>query len=110
MATGCTRVPTFATVTTLAAVTLLGPPGAAAPIARADPIDDRFLVALQSQAITYQSPEGAIAAGRLVCSELDHGETPQQVAQDVMNVSNLDPFHAGYFVGASIGAYCPGHA
>ena len=110
MTTGRTRVPTFAMVTTLAAVALMGPLGAAAPIARAEPIDDRFLAALQSQGITYQSPEAAIAAGHLVCSELDHGETPQQVAQDVINVSNLDPFHAGYFVGASIGAYCPGHA
>jgi hypothetical protein len=27
-----------------------------------------------------------------------------------MNVSNLDPFHAGYFVGASIGAYCRYHS
>ena len=110
MTAGRTRVPTFATVTTFAAVALMGPLGAAAPIARAEPIDDRFLAALQSQGITYQSPEAAIAAGHLVCSELDHGETPQQVAQDVINVSNLDPFHAGYFVGASIGAYCPNHA
>jgi hypothetical protein len=110
MTTGRTRVPTFAMATTLAAVALMGPLGAAAPIARAEPIDDRFLAALQSQGITYQSPEAAVAAGHLVCTELDRGETSQQVAQDVINVSNLDPFHAGYFVGASIGAYCPNHA
>jgi len=110
MTTGRIRVPTFAMVTTFAAIALMGPLGAAAPIARAEPIDDRFLAALQAQGITYQSPEAAVAAGHLVCQELDQGETPQQVAQDVINVSNLDPFHAGYFVGASIGAYCPNHA
>ena len=41
-----------------------------------------------------------------VAVELDRGETPGQVAQDVMNnkdvltTSNLDAFHAGFFVGA----------
>jgi hypothetical protein len=97
-------------VATLAAGALLGPLGATAPLARAEPIDDRFLAALQAQGITYQSAEAAIAAGHLVCQELDQGEAPEQVAQDVMNVSNLDPFHAGYFVGASIGAYCRHHS
>jgi hypothetical protein len=44
---------------------------------------------------------------------LIRGETPAQVAQDVMNYkdvvssSNLDAYHAGFFVGASIAAYCP---
>jgi hypothetical protein len=104
MATGRT---TFAMVATLAAVALLGPLGAAAPIAGADPQDDRFLAALQSQGITYQSAPAAIAAGHSVCAELDHGETPNQVAQDVISNSDLDPYHAGYFVGVSIGAYCP---
>jgi Protein of unknown function (DUF732) len=50
------------------------------------------------------------------CTELDKGETPAQVAQDVMNnkdvlaSSNLDAFHAGFFAGASIGAYRPMYA
>jgi len=96
-------------VAALGAIALLGPLGVAAPIARGEPIDDRFLAALRSQGITYQSPEAAIAAGHLVCTELDRGETEDQVAQDVMNVSNLDPYHAGYFVGASIGAFCRNH-
>ena len=54
-----------------------------------------------------------IAAGHVACTELDQGETPAQVAQDVMNnkdvltSSNLDAHHAGFFVGASIAAYCP---
>ncbi|HYB36901.1 MAG TPA: DUF732 domain-containing protein [Mycobacterium sp.] len=90
-------------------VALLGPLGAAASTAHADPadVDAKFLAALRSQGIAYVSPQVGIAAGHAVCRELDQGETPTQVAQDVMNSSNLDGFHAGYFVGASIGAYCP---
>ena len=85
---------------------LLGPFGAAAPTVRADPNDDKFIPALQSQGITFQSPEAAIAAGHLVCTKLGQGETENQVAQDVINETDLDPYHAGYFVGASVGAYC----
>jgi len=81
----------------------------------ADPadVDAKFLAALSSKGITYTSPEVMIAAGQVACTELDRGEAPAQVAQDVMNnkdvltSSNLDAFHAGFFVGASIAAYCP---
>jgi Protein of unknown function (DUF732) len=92
---------------TLMTAALLGPFGAAVPTARADPNDDKFITALQSQGITFQSPEAAIAAGHLVCTKLAQGETETQVAQDVINETDLDPYHAGYFVGASVGAYCP---
>ena len=99
-------------------VALLGQPGGAASTAHADPADAdaKFLAALTSQGITYSSPEVMIAAAHVACTELDRGETPGQVAQDVMNnkdvltSSNLDAFHAGFFVGASIGAYCPKYA
>ncbi|WP_264055884.1 DUF732 domain-containing protein, partial [Mycobacterium nebraskense] len=75
--------------------------------------DAEFLAALSSQGITYASPEVMIAAGHAVCTELDRGETPAQVAHDVMNHkdvltgSNLAAHHAGFLVGASIAAYCP---
>jgi hypothetical protein len=85
---------------------LLGPFSTAIPAARADPNDDKFIQALQSQGITFASPEAAIAAGHLVCTKLAQGETENQVAQDVINETDLDPYHAGYFVGASVGAYC----
>ena len=85
--------------------------------AHADPADTdaKFLAALDSRGITYASPEVMIAAGHVACTELDRGETPGTVAQDVMNnkdvltSSNLDAYHAGFFVGASIGAYCREH-
>jgi hypothetical protein len=89
---------------------LLGPFGAAIQPVHADPIDDKFLAALQAQSITYRSPEAAIAAGHLVCTELDQGQPKSQVAQDVIDQTDLDPYHAGYFVGASVGAYCPQYA
>ncbi len=100
------------------AIALLGPPGVAASTAHADPadVDAKFLAALTSHDIAYASPEVMIAAAHVVCSELDQGEQPGQVAQDVMNnkdvlaSSNLDGFHAGFFVGASIAAYCPRYA
>ncbi len=98
-------------------VALLGQPGAAASTAPADPADAdaKFLAALTSKGITFGSPEVMIAAGHVACAELDRGETPTTVVQDVMNnqdvltSSNLDAYHAGFFVGASIGAYCPQH-
>jgi hypothetical protein len=99
-------VPASAIAATLMTAALLGPFGAAVPTVRADPNDDKFLPALQSQGITYQSPEAAIAAGHHVCEKLDQGETETQVAQDVIDSTDLDPYHAGYFVGASVGAYC----
>ena len=96
-----------ATVVTAA---LLGPFGVAGPTARADPLDDKFLAALTSQSITYRAPDAAIAAAHLVCTRLDQGADKGQVAQEVMDNSDLDPYHAGYFVGASVGAYCPQYA
>lgn len=92
---------------TLITAALLGPFGAAVPTVHADPDDDKFIPALQSQGITFQSPEAAIAAGHLVCTKLAQGETETQVAQNVIDETDLDPYHAGYFVGASVGAYCP---
>jgi hypothetical protein len=85
----------------------------AASTADADPadVDAKFLAALDTRGITYAPPEVMIAAGHVACTELDKGETPAQVAQDVMKdaltSSNLDAYHAGFFVGASIAAYCP---
>ncbi len=82
---------------------LLGP----TPTAHATAADDAFLAALTAKGINYESPETAIRSGHLVCQELDSGVAPQQVANDVMANSHLDGYHAGYFVGVSIRAYCP---
>jgi Protein of unknown function (DUF732) len=85
-------------------------PFAAAPVARADAVDDAFLGALTAKGIHFGSPEKAIIAGHEVCDELDNGKTPAQVASSVQANSGLDGYHAGYFVGAAIRAYCPVHS
>uniref|UniRef100_UPI003899C910 DUF732 domain-containing protein n=1 Tax=Mycobacterium sp. HUMS_1102779 TaxID=3383487 RepID=UPI003899C910 len=78
-----------------------------APTARADANDDAFLDALQAKNIHYPSPEAALSGAHEVCNELQRGASPSQVASAVMDNSPLDGYHAGYFVGASMRAYCP---
>lgn len=94
----------------LAVLTALGPLALAVPIAHADAGDDAFLSALNAKGIHFGTPEQAFIAGHEVCDELDNGRSPSQVASAVMSNSDLDGYHAGYFVGASIRAYCPKHA
>jgi len=88
------------------AVALVGPL-AAAPTARADKNDDAFIAALHAHGITHESAQSAIAAGHLVCHQLDMGKTQEQIATDVMNSSTLDGDNAGYFVAIAERAYCP---
>lgn len=92
---------------------LLGTLGTASA-AHADDVDDAFLQSVKSAGIKYSSPEKAIAAGHRVCDLLDQGKTKAQVAAILMirNVCAeagelMDPYCAGYFVGASVAAYCP---
>ncbi len=82
----------------------------ATPAAHADATDDAFIAALDAKGITYESRQAAINSGHTVCHQLDVGQTPEQIAQDVLNSSHLDGYHAGYFVGVSIRAYCPKYA
>lgn len=82
---------------------------AAAPVAQADAVDNQFLNALQSHDINFGSPQAAIQAAHRVCDELDSGRPKADVANEVTGSSNLDGYHAGYFVGVSIAAYCPRH-
>jgi hypothetical protein len=80
---------------------------AAAPTAHADPTDNAFIAALHAHGITHDSSPSAIAAGHLVCHQLDMGKTQEQIATDVMNSSTLDGANAGYFVAVAERAYCP---
>jgi hypothetical protein len=90
---------------------LLGVVAATTPAARADAdISSNFLGALSAKGITFTSGLAAIAAGREVCDELDQGKPTSDVANTVMARSNLDSYHAGFFIGASIGALCPRHS
>ena len=82
----------------------------ATPTAHADAIDNAFLQAVKSKGIDFASPQAAIVAAHEVCDELDLGRQPSDVANDVTKNSNLDGYHAGFFVGVSIAAFCPRHA
>ncbi len=89
------------------AVGLLGP---FAGTAHADATDDAFVAALKAKGIKFGSPDKALVAAHEVCDELDNGKTPAQVASTVQGNSNMDDYHSGFFVGASIRAYCPKYA
>lgn len=83
---------------------------AASATAHATSPDDAFLAALKAKGINYESPDAAVNSGHTVCHELDMGQSPEQVANSVLSSSTLDSYHAGYFVGVSIKAYCPKYA
>jgi hypothetical protein len=96
-------------VTFLVAVLCSGV-GVAAPPAHADAVDNNFLAALSAKGINFASGQNAIVAGHQVCDELDQGRQASDVANDIMNQTNLDGYHAGFFVGVSIAAFCPRHS
>jgi uncharacterized membrane protein (DUF441 family) len=94
------------------AVALLSVVAVAAPTAHADYAVDssNFVGALSSRGITFTSRQAAIIAGHEVCDELDQGKQASDVANNVMTQSALDGYHAGFFVGVSIAAFCPRHS
>jgi hypothetical protein len=93
------------------AFALLGVVAVAAPAAHADAAVDssNFAGALSSRGITFTSRQAAVVAGREVCDELDQGKQASDVANTVMTQTDLDGYHAGFFVGVSIAAFCPSH-
>ena len=90
-------------------VALISVAEVAVPIAHADAVDTNFLAALKSKGVNFASALSAIIAGHEVCDELDLGRQASDVATEVTRNSDLDDYHAGFFVGASIGAFCPRH-
>ncbi|MGA9491308.1 MAG: DUF732 domain-containing protein [Mycobacterium sp.] len=92
------------------AVALLGLMTVTTPTAHADAVDNNFLNALKAKGVTFASSQAAIQAGHQVCDELDQGRATQDVANDVMQQSSLDGYHAGFFVGVSVAAFCPRHS
>lgn len=87
---------------TLAVVALLS----AAPAA-ADPSDDAFLGALADNGIVMNDPGTAVSMARSVCAGLDRNQKTSVVVMKVMKDTNLSARQAGFFVGASVSAYCP---
>ena len=88
-------------------VVLLSLAGVTNPTAHADAVDNLFVEAVKAKGINFPSAQAAIVAGHEVCDELDLGRQKSDVATTVMTNSNLDGYHAAFFVGASVAAYCP---
>lgn len=91
----------------IGALALLNVAGVAAPTAHADAVDGEFLSAMKARGIDFSSPQAALVAAHEVCDELVLGKQKPEIANEVMTNSKLDGYHAGYFVGAAIAAYCP---
>lgn len=69
--------------------------------------DAEFLHNLDQHNITYQSPAWAIWDAHEVCNALYIGHSVDDVVRELLRQTELDPWHAGYFVGVSIATYCP---
>jgi Protein of unknown function (DUF732) len=78
----------------------------AAP-ASADPTDDAFLGALSKYGIAMNDGNAAISMAHSVCAGFDRNQNSNFVAMRVMKEANLTLRQSGFFVGASISAYCP---
>jgi Protein of unknown function (DUF732) len=48
-----------------------------------------------------------IEAGHAVCQEFDAGKSASDIANEVLNGSDMPAYHCGFFVGAAVRAYCP---
>jgi Protein of unknown function (DUF732) len=98
---------TRARLSTDLVLTLLGLATVVSPTANADAVDNLFVTAVKNKGIEFASPQAAIVAGHEVCDELDIGKQKSDIASEVMTNSNLDGYRAGFFIGASVAAYCP---
>lgn len=78
----------------------------AAPAA-AEPADDSFLAALANYGIVIGGGNDPIAMARAVCAGFDRNQRSSFLALKVMKETNLTPKQSGFFVGASVSAYCP---
>lgn len=76
----------------------------------ASPSDDQaFLAALDRQGVKYPSPQHAISMANEVCTLLDDGASGVDVAREIAKNSGIPVERSGFFVGASIAAFCPSH-
>jgi hypothetical protein len=78
----------------------------AAP-ALADPTDDAFVAALAKAGITFPDQSNEIATAHAVCATLDKSNKSTILAMKLAKDADLSLKQSGYFIGASIAAYCP---
>ncbi len=77
-----------------------------APSASADPADDQFLGALSNYGIVMNN-DNAIAMAHAVCAGFDKNANSNYIAMKVSKEASLTLRQSGFFVGASMSAYCP---
>ena len=77
--------------------------------AQADNLDIAFVTVLENEGIFKSaSDDSVIELGHDVCGAVDRGSDLADVARVFLrHGSSLTPRKAGFFVGASITAYCP---
>lgn len=80
----------------------------ASPV-HADPIDAQFLKSIQdNMGRQITDPQAAVASAHDICSELQAGKSADEVIHGVrVAMQDWDYNEAGYFVSASVEAYCP---
>jgi hypothetical protein len=79
---------------------------ATAGTAAAVPYDNGFLAQLETQGITYDLYQEARDDAELVCSRLFDGDSPNAIATDIHNQTDLTNVQAAFFVVASVTYYC----
>lgn len=82
----------------------------AASPAKADATDTAFIEVLDDEGIDYPSERYAIRAGHVVCDGLDNGIGIYEMVTLLHKESALALGESGFFVCASVGAFCPHHA
>jgi hypothetical protein len=100
MKVGLTKWPTVCAVV-LSAVLL------SATTASADATDDAFVAALAKQRIAFADHNTAIAVAHTVCAQFDKTNKSGVIAMKLMKDTDLSLKQSGYFIGASVSAYCP---
>jgi len=80
---------------------------AGAATASASSVDDLFINAITAQGIEPPSSKEAISTAHNVCAMLDDGSGLADTIDAVAEYTGLEAFDAGYFVGVSVGVYCP---
>lgn len=97
----------------LASVLLIVPVAVslAVPV-HADPSGDDadFLTGLKQAGITYTNGDRAVAAGKGICDQMDHGQSATDVVKNLTDANGgFTPNGAAKFTVIAVSAYCPKH-
>jgi hypothetical protein len=97
-------------VSTAAAASALGIAAlVGAGTAGASATDDTFMTVLADEGIQAPSTEEAVSTALDVCAMFDEGKDLYDAVSAVSDYTELEMDDSAYFVGASIGTYCPEH-